>query len=118
MAGDLPPPGGRAASLARAAARWTTPWPYLGILGSLQLAVLWMLRGHFGVWLPITAAAGLIAVLALITVSRERWRLKLWSVAGLSAFTAVGPALVPIIERPRGGRAVGDDGLLPGEAAV
>src|SRR2546428_6868994 len=103
MAGDLPPPGGRAASLARAAARLTTPWTYLGILGSLQLAVLWMLRGHFGVWLPITAAAGLIAVLALITVSRERWRLELWSVAALSAFPPGGPPLFAVHGRPRAG---------------
>src|SRR5881227_1639441 len=95
MAGDLPPPGGRAASLARPAARLTTPWTYLGILGSLQLAVLWMLRGHFGVWLPILAAAGLIAVLAFITVSRERWRLNRPSIACCmgSRFTAwTGPA--------------------------
>ncbi len=118
MAGDLPPPGGRAASLARAAARLTTPWTYLGILGSLQLAVLWMLRGHFGVWLPILAAAGLIAVLAFITVSRERWRLKLWSVAALSAFTAIGPSLFEIIERPRVGLTVEHDGMLQVESAI
>src|SRR2546423_3971076 len=105
MAGDLPPPGGRAASLARAAARLTTPWIYLGILGSLQLAVLWMLRGHFGVWLPILAAAGLIAVLAFITVSRERWRLKLWGVAAVSGFTALGPAFIHIIGTASGGLA-------------
>ncbi len=118
MAGDLPPVGGRAASLARAAGRLTTPWTYLGILGSLQLAVLWMLRGHFGAWLPIIAAAGLIAVLGLITLSRERWRLKLWSVAALSAFTAIGPALFEIIERPRVGLTVEHDGMLQVESAI
>src|SRR5256885_14206461 len=116
MAGDLPPPGGRAASLARAAARLTTPWTYLGILGSLQLAVLWMLRGHFGVWLPILAAAGLVAVLAFITVSRERWRLKLWSVAALSGFTGIWPPWFRVLDRPPGGLIVALDSMLYGES--
>ena len=116
MADARPPAGGQ--TINRVAARLASPPLYLAVLGSLQLAVLWLLQAHFGTWLPLTATVALALVLALVALVRDRWLVKLWAVAGLSLFTAVVPALFEVIRRPRIGLTVEHDGMLQVESAI
>jgi len=118
MAGDLPPAGRPRASLTRVAARLTTPVAYLAVLGGLQLLLLWTLRAHVGVWVAALSTAGVVALLALLVLVDERWRLKLVGVAALGALTAIGPTLFAVVKRPRLGLTMEHDGLLQIESAI
>src|SRR5438552_12173940 len=118
MAGAHPPAGEPGLSLNRVAARLTTPSVYLAVLGGLQLAMLWMLRAHLGTALPVIGSAGLLAMLALVALKRGSEWLRFWGVAALGAFTAIGPTLAAIIERPRIGLTMEHDGMLQVESAI
>ena len=118
MAGAASPAGGLRASLTRAAARLTTPVGYLGVLGALQVVLLWVLRGRYGIWLAVASTATLLALLLLLRASTRRWRLKLWGVSLLGLLTAMGPTLIGILQRPRIGLTMEHDGLLQVESAV
>ena len=99
MAGAPPPAGGLRASLTRAAARLTTPVGYLGVLGGLQMVLLWVLRERYGTWLALVTTVVLIALLALLVATRDRWREKLGGVCLLGALTAIGPTLIGVVQR-------------------
>ena len=118
MAGAASPAGGLRASLTRAAARLTTPVGYLGVLGALQVVLLWVLRGRYGIWLAVASTATLFALLLLLRASTRHWRLKLWGVSLLGLLTAMGPTLIGILQRPRIGLTMEHDGLLQVESAV
>ncbi len=118
MAGAHTPAGGVRASLTRAAARLTTPAGYLGILGGLQVVLLWVLRGRYGIWLALASTATLFALLLLLRASSSHWRLKLWGISLLGLLTAMGPTLIGILQRPRIGLTMEHDGLLQLESAV
>jgi hypothetical protein len=118
MAGARPPAGALRASLTRVAARLTTPVAYLGVLGGLEVLLLWVLRGHFGVWLPLASTVGWLGLLALLVLTTDRWRLKLLSISGLGVLTAIAPTLLAIVGRPRIGLTMEHDGLLQLESAV
>ena len=118
MAGAPPPAGGLRASLTRAAARLTTPVGYLGVLGGLQVVLLWVLHERYGIWFAVLATVVLIGLLALLIGTKGRWREKLWGVCLLGALTAVGPTLIGIMQRPRVGLTTEHDGLLQLESAV
>ncbi|TMF29445.1 MAG: hypothetical protein E6I25_05930 [Chloroflexi bacterium] len=118
MAGAASPAGGLRASLTRAAARLTTPVGYLGVLGALQIVLLWVLRGRYGIWLAFASTATLFALLLLLRASTRHWRLKLWGVSLLGLLTAMGPTLIGILQRPRIGLTMEHDGLLQVESAV
>src|ERR1700716_3426573 len=111
MAGAPPPAGGLRASLTRAAARLTTPVGFLGVLGGLQVVLLWVLRERYGIWLAVLATTGLVALLALLIATKGRWREKLWGVCLLGTLTAIGPTLIGIVQRPRLGLTTEHDGL-------
>jgi hypothetical protein len=118
MAGAPPPAGGLRASLTRAAARLTTPVGYLGVLGGLQVVLLWVLRERYGTWLALVTTVVLIALLALLVATRDRWREKLGGVCLLGGLTAIGPTLIGVVQRPRVGLTTEHDGLLQVESAV
>jgi len=118
MAGAPSPAGGFRASLTRAAARLTTPVGYLGVLGGLQVALLWVLRERYGVWLALAATAVLFALLLLLRATPRHWALKLWGASLLGALTALGPTLIAVVQRPRIGLTMEHDGLLQLESAV
>jgi hypothetical protein len=118
MAGDLPPAGRPRASLTRVAARLTTPFAYLAVLGGLQVLLLWTLRTHVGTWLAAISTACVLALLGLLLVIEGRWRLKLGAVALLGVLTSIGPTLVAVLERPRLGLTMEHDGLLQIESAI
>ena len=118
MAGAPPPAGGLRASLTRAAARLTTPVGYLGVLGGLQVVLLWVLHERYGVWLALVATVVLIALLALLIAAKGRWHQKLWGACLLGALTAIGPTLIGVVQRPRVGLTTEHDGLLQLESAV
>src|SRR6184192_3477947 len=118
MAGAASPAGGLRASLTRAAARLTTPVGYLGILGGLQVVLLWVLRERYGIWLALASTVGLFALLLLLRASTGHWRLKLWGISLLGLLTAMGPTLIGILQRPRIGLTMEHDGLLQLESAV
>jgi hypothetical protein len=118
MAGGPPPAGGLRASLTRAAARLTTPFGYLAVLGGLQVVLLWVLRPRYGVWLALIATTGLVATLGLLLATRQHWRINLWAISLLGALTAIGPTLVGIVQRPRVGLTMEHDGLLQVESAI
>ncbi len=109
---------GRAgAPLTVALARLSSPAGYLGVFGSLQLALLWLLKDHFGVVIP---AAGTILLVGLFLLLRlpERWASKTLLLATLIAVTTLGPAALSILERPRVGLTTEHDGLVQVEAAI
>src|ERR1700737_4036398 len=118
MAGAPSPAGGFRASLTRAAARLTTPIGYLGVLGGLQVALLWVLRERYGVWLALAAPAVLFALLLLLRATPRHWGLKLWGASLLGALTALGPTLIAVVQRPRIGLTMEHDGLLQLESAI
>src|SRR6266852_1821723 len=118
MAGAPSPAGGLRASLTRAAARLTTPVGYLGVLGGLQVALLWVLRERYGIWLALLATAVLFALLLLLRATPGHWRLKLWGISLLGTLTALGPTLIGVVQRPRIGLTMEHDGLLQLESAV
>jgi Glycosyltransferase family 87 len=118
MAGDLPPAGRPRASLTRVAARLTTPFAYLAVLGGMQVLLLWTLRDHVGVWVAAASTAGVLALLGLLVFVEDRWRLKLGAIAALGAITAIGPTLYAVVERTRVGLTMEHDGLLQIESAI
>jgi hypothetical protein len=118
MAGDLPPAGRPRASLTRVAARLTTPFAYLAVLGGVQVLLLWTLRDHVGVLVAAASTAGVLALLGLLLFVEGRWRLKLGGFVGLAALTAIGPTLYAVIERTRVGLTMEHDGLLQIESAI
>jgi len=118
MAGDPPPAGRPGVLLTRVAARLTTPFAYLAVLGGLQVLLLWTLRAHVGTWLAATSTGGVLALLGLLAFAPGRWRLKLWGVAALAVLTAIGPTLRAVVERPRIGVTMEHDGLLQIESAI
>ena len=118
MAGAASPAGGLRASLTRAAARLTTPVGYLGILGGLQVVLLWVLRERYGIWLAVASTATLFALLLLLRASTRHWRLKLAGISLLGLLTAMGPTLIGILQRPHIGLTMEHDGLLQLESAV
>src|SRR5438132_4613159 len=118
MAGAPSPAGGLRASLPRAAARLTSPIGYLGVLGGLQVVLLWVLRERYGIWLALANTAGLFAILLLLRASSGHWRLKLWGISLMGLLTSMGPTLIGILQRPRIGLTMEHDGLLQLEAAV
>ena len=118
MAGAHTPAGGVRASLTRAAARLTTPVGYLGILGGLQVVLLWVLRERYGIWLAVASTTMLFALLLLLRASTRHWRLKLWGISLLGLLTAMGPTLIGIRQRPHIGLTMEHDGLLQLESAV
>jgi hypothetical protein len=118
MAGAPSPAGGLRASLTRAAARLTTPLGYLGVLGGLQVALLWALRERYGIWLALAATAVLVAVLLFLRATADHWSLKLWGVSLLGALSALGPAWIGMLQRPHIGLTMEHDGMLQLESAV
>ena len=118
MAGAASPAGGLRASLTRAAARLTTPVGYLGVLGGLQVFLLWVLRERFGIGLALAASAILVALLLSLRATPRGWRLKLWGIALLGVLSAFGPTLSAVLQRPRIGLTMEHDGLLQLESAV
>jgi hypothetical protein len=118
MAGAPSPAGGLRASLTRAAARLTTPIGYLGVLGGLQVILLWVLRERYGFWLPLASTVGLFAILLLLRARGGDWGPRLWGISLLGLLTAVGPTLIGIVQRPRIGLTMEHDGLLQLESAV
>jgi len=118
MAGDLPPAGRPRASLTRVAARLTTPFAYLAVLGGVQIMLMWTLRAHVGTWVAAVSTAGVVALLGLLVLVDGRWGLKLGAVGALGALTSIGPTLYAVVERPRIGLTMEHDGLLQIESAI
>jgi glycosyl transferase family 87 len=118
MAGDLPPAGRPRASLTRVAARLTTPFAYLAVLGGVQVVLMWTLRAHVGTWVAVLSTAGVVALLGLLALVEGQWDLKLGAVGALGALTAIGPMLFAVVERPRIGLTMEHDGLLQIESAI
>jgi hypothetical protein len=64
------------------------------------------------------STAGVIALLGLLALTKDRWGLKLWGAGALGALIAIGPTLFNVVERPRIGLTMEHDGLLQIESAV
>jgi hypothetical protein len=104
--------------LARVAARLTTPFSYLMVLGGLQVALLWEFRPIYGLWLPILTGALWLGLLIVIGALPGRWRLKLAWISLLAVLAAIVPTVLGMIERTRVGISIEHDGLLQIESAV
>ena len=105
-------------SLARVLSRLSSAPAYLGVLGGLQMALLWVLRSHFGILLPAVSTAWYLGLLASLLLVRARWNAKLWAVSGLAVLTAIGPTVVEMVRRAQGAPAGVHDGLIQVEAAI
>lgn len=117
MARD-PALAGRPAILARVAARLTTPFVYLVVLGGLQVVLQWTLRLLVGSWLALLFTALWMGLLAMLLVTRDRARLKLGIGVVLAVLSAILPTLTGIITRSRLGLTIEHDGLLQIESAI
>src|ERR1700716_1625624 len=118
MAGAPSPAGGFWGAMTRGAARLTTPVGYLGVLGGLQVALLWVLRERYGIWHALAATTLLFALLLVLRATAQHWDLKLWGISLLGGLTAFGPTLIGVVQRPRIGLTMEHDGLLQLESAV
>jgi len=105
-------------SFARAVHRLTTPFAYLGLLGGIQVLLLWGLHAHYGYWLPAVSTVAFAGLLGALVFVRGRWTLKLAWLYVLVLVTAIGPTLLGIIDRPRIGLTIEHDGLIQIEAAI
>jgi hypothetical protein len=104
--------------MARVAARLTTPFAYVGVLGGLQVLLLWRLELLVGPWIAGLATALWLALLMLLVLAPGRWRLKLAVATLLAIACAIVPTLVGIITRARVGVTIEHDGLLQIESAI
>jgi hypothetical protein len=118
MAGAAPPAASLGASLARVAARLTTPFAYLAVTSGLQVAIMWQLEVRYGLWLPLLFGAGSAALLLMVAFWRGQWRLKLAGACLLSLLAAFLPTAAAIIHRSQVGLTTEHDGLLQLESAV
>ena len=117
MARD-PATAGRPAILARVAARLTTPFAYVGLLGGLQVMILWWLGALVGHWLALLATGLWLALLALLLKPNGWWRLKLTVGIVLALVCAIVPTVLGIVTRSRVGVTIEHDGLLQIESAI
>lgn len=90
----------------------------LALLGSLQLAFLWIYRVRFGAVLPMVGLVLLLVLLALLVRSSGSWSLKLGLLVGLIAITTFGPSVVAMAARQHVGLTFECDGLAMDEVAV
>lgn len=104
--------------LAGALSRLTTPSSYLAILGGFQVGLVFVLRGHFGIWLPLVSGALIVGLLVLLIRRSSAWGWKLLALLLLVALTTPGPALVSLVQRPEIGLTIEHDGLVQIEAAI
>lgn len=111
-------PAGRPATLARVAARLATPFAYVGVLGGMQVLLLWVLRSLVGTGLAVLATALWLTLLTMILMVRGRWHIKLAIGTLLAIVCALVPALMGIINRSRVGVTIEHDGLLQIESAT
>ena len=93
MAGALPRAGAARALLARVAARLTTPFAYLAVLGGLQVLLACILHPLFGWWLALLLGGLWLLLLAALALLRDRWNLKLAAVSLLALVSAVAPTV-------------------------
>ena len=117
MARD-PAPAGRPATMARVAARLTTPFAYVAVLGGLQLQLLWRLHSLVGLSVALLATVLWLTLLGLLIIAPGRIRLQLATASLLAIVCAIVPTLMGIITRARVGVTIEHDGLLQIESAI
>ena len=83
MAGPPSPAGRLGALLTRVAARLTTPFAYLAVLGGLQMVVIWTTRIRYPAWLVLNQSALALAIILVV----RRYRPGPWATAALIAGT-------------------------------
>jgi glycosyl transferase family 87 len=105
-------------SLTRVLSRLSSAPVYLGVLGGLQLALLWVLRSHFGILLPALSTAAYAGLLVSLFLVRGQLNAKLWAVTGLGVLTAIGPTVIELVHRAQGAPSMEHDGLIQVEAAI
>lgn len=105
-------------SAARIGARLSTPMAYLGILGGLQVGLLWILHAHFGIWLAALATTVLAVLLVVLRAVSGRWAWKLSLLYSLVALATLAPTLMGVVDRPRVGITMEHDGMIQIEAAI
>ena len=118
MAGPLPPAGRLGALLTRVAARLTTPFAYLAVLGGLQIVVIWTTRIRYPAWLVLLTALAWLTLLLALALRPGHWRLKLGGACLLGVLSAFVPVIAAIAYRARAGLTTEHDGLLQLESAV
>jgi hypothetical protein len=118
MATARRPVAAKGVSPARIGARLSTPLAYLGVLGGLQVGLLWVLHAHFGVWLAALATADWACLLAVLGLVSGRWAWKLSLLYLLVGLTAIAPTVIGLVLRPRLGITMEHDGMIQVEAAI
>src|SRR5947199_6571173 len=111
MAG-APPAGGLTRLLSRVATRLTTPLAYVGVLGGLQVALMWAVRSRYGSWLAALTTIAWLGLLLLIVFQPGRGRVKLAGACLLALLAAFVPTVSAILHRAQVGLTTEHDGLL------
>ena len=101
----------------RALRRLTNPTAYLLFFGLSQLASLWTQRVHFGLWVPVGATLGLIALVVWLRFD-GRWAGKYALLMLLVGVMTIGPMVGAIATRNQLGLTFENDGLAKAEVAI
>src|SRR5438270_11031200 len=103
MAGPLPPAGRLGALLTRVAARLTTPFAYLAVLGGLQIVVIWTTRIRYPEWLVVLTGIACLALLLAVALWPGPWRLRLAGACLLGVLSGLTPIVAAVAYRARVG---------------
>ena len=90
---------------------------YVALFGGAQVAVLWLVRDWFALWIPV-AGTVVLALMPFLLRRAGLWPLKTLALVTLIGITTVGPVLSSMETRSHLGLTLEQDGLVQTEAAV
>src|SRR5438445_636659 len=90
---------------------------YVALFGGAQVAVLWLVRDWFALWIPV-AGTVVLALMPFLLRRAGLWPLKTLALVSLIGITTVGPVLSSMETRSHLGLTLEQDGLVQTEAAV
>lgn len=108
-----------AAILLRVFRRVSAPSIYPWVFGPLQLGLVLELFGFWPRWLPIAGAIALAALLAVLAMVRDRWRLKAAFLMLAIGLLTIAPTISAMVTRTRVGiTSMDEDSAIQTELAV
>ena len=90
---------------------------YTALFGGAQVALLWLVRDWFAIWIPVAGTVAL-ALLPFLLRRTGMWPWKAVALLALIFITTVGPVLSSIDTRAHLGITLEQDGMVQTEAAI
>jgi len=94
------------------------PTIYVGVLGGLQIVLLWMYRVRFGSIIPLAGGVLLLCLVVLLRRPGERWHWRMLLLLVLITVTTFAPSVVAIDQREHAGLTFESDSMAMDEVAV